>query len=86
MKEIWKAIDSKTITSAGGIVVAMLAIWVMYQVFSDSFSDLTSEVSAHDTTQRLMDSETNEVLRGVTNALEGNTKVLEAVLRTYPQP
>ena len=86
MKEIWKAIDSKTITSAGGIVVAMPAIWVMYQVFSDSFSDLTSEVSAHDTTKRLMDSETNEVLRGVTNALEGNTKVLEAVLRTYPQP
>lgn len=81
MKELIKTFDAKTITSAGGIVVAILAIWVLYKVFTNDFSHLTEQVRSHDTTTQEIRRETNSVLRDVATALESNTQVIQQALR-----
>ena len=77
MKEIIKTFDAKTITSAGGIVVAILSIWVLFKVFTNDFSHLTEGVRLHDVATQEIQRETNTVLRDVATALEGNTRVIE---------
>ena len=68
-----KGIDSKTITSAGGIVIAIMAFWILGQILTRDMSRVESAIRY----QADVQAATNDVLRDNTAAIEGNTKVLE---------
>jgi len=70
-------LNARTITSAGGIVVAILSIWVLFKVFTNDFSHLTEQIRSDHAIDQEIQKETNTVLRDVATALEGNTRVIQ---------
>ena len=65
---------AKTITSAGGIILALFLGYILYKTTSN---DLTHIQRAIDNQTEIM----GKVLRENTKAIEGNTKVLEIIER-----
>ena len=84
MMKSLQGIDSKTITSAGGIVIALLLGYGMIKMSTNDVAHLEASVIQHSADMSSIQMETNEVLRRNTVVIEGNTKVLEILLQTWP--
>ena len=82
MKEVLSTIDAKTITSAGGIVIALFLSYALYKVVVNDVAHVESALIQHSSEMSNIQSETNEVLRKNTAVIEGNTKILEILLQT----
>lgn len=85
LKEILKDIDSKTITSAGGIVIALVLAYFLYQLAGVKIDTGLANVANAMTTSAQEDAKlksdlTQALIRNAA-AIEGNTKVMEQVLR-----
>lgn len=81
MKQFLQAIDSKTITSAGGIVIALMLGYLLYDVGVNKTQNIANSVSAFAATDATSKDRLAEALIQNAKALEGNTKVMEQVLR-----
>lgn len=80
-KELLKNIDAKTITSVGGIILAAFLCYVLWDIAGqkiDGISQALAEFSTGDLKSK--DNLANALLQNA-KALEGNTKVMEQVLR-----
>ena len=74
-------LDTKTLTVAGTSVALMFALWVIFKLMTNDFVHLEAQVVGHDDRSASLQQETNEVMRDVVTAIEGNTKVIEQLLR-----
>lgn len=81
MKQFLQAIDSKTITSAGGIVIALMLGYLLYDVGVNKTQNIANAVSAFAATDANSKDRLADALIQNAKALEGNTKVMEQVLR-----
>lgn len=77
MKEILKVADAKTITSVGGIILALVLAFFIYDLSGRKITDLAEAVNAFkeediDAKKSLADA----LLKNAT-AVEGNTKVMQ---------
>ena len=72
--------DAKNITAAGGIVVAILALGVIYKIITNDFAHVELGINQHNADTQAVQRETNEVLRNVATALEGNTRVIQQAI------
>ena len=72
---IFKNIDSKTITSAGGIILAGFLAFTIYKILTNDLTHINSSIEKQAEIQK----DTNAILIDNAKAIEGNTKVLESL-------
>ena len=72
---IFKNIDSKTITSAGGIILAGFLAFTIYKILTNDLTHINSSIEKQAEIQK----DTNAILIDNARAIEGNTKVLESL-------
>ena len=77
MKSLLEKIDSKMITSVGGILLAGFLAYTLFKVLTNDLSHVNSAIQGVGEIQK----ETNQVLRQNAEAIVGNTKVLEILER-----
>ena len=77
MEKLLKSFDRYTITSAGGIVVALFLAYVLYKVLTNDLSHISEAILRVSDVQQ----KTNEALIQNATAIEGNTKVLQILER-----
>lgn len=70
MKTLLEKFDAKTITSAGGILIALVLAYILYGILTNDLTHIGNYIQ-----------QTNEVLRKNTAAIEGNTEVLRILER-----
>jgi len=83
---IAKQIDGKTITSAGGIVVALFLGWILWQVLSNDVSQIAQEVSAHGMETAQIQREYQTVLtdlKGVIEESNQNSEQMRRLIETF---
>ena len=68
-------INAKTITSAGGIVLALFLAWGLIQFVTNDLSRVEGAINHQTAVQQ----DTNEVLRDLTAVVEGNTEVMRSL-------
>ena len=89
MTNLWEKLDAKTITvvitSAGGIVLAILFWWSNYKLSSNEIQHLEAAVGSHAGETREIQKETNQVLREVTKTLEQNAGALQQNTKAVEQ-
>ena len=83
MKGILEKLDSKLITSAGGIVLALFLAYVLYMTLTNDLTHINSSIEK----QTVVQEKTNDVLRELSTTVAGNTSVIRSleatVLRGY---
>lgn len=84
MPNLFKDIDSKTITTGGGILLAAFCIYVMWDTYNTGFRNLTTTVYARQDEELQAKNDLTKALTQNAAAIEGNTKVMEQVLRQRP--
>lgn len=73
-KNLTGIFNTKTIIQAGGILVALFTLFVLYKVLTNDLPHLERAINRQTDTF-------GEVLRENTKAIEGNTKILEIIER-----
>ena len=73
MKTLLENINSKTITSSGGIILSGFLIYVLFKVLTNDLSHISSSIDKMSEVQ----AETNEILILHTAVLESNIRILE---------
>lgn len=76
MKELLDRIDSKLITSVGGILLSFFLGYALYQIATAQYSALAKNVQQLDSNTRDSQSKLSETLAGVTKALNENTQAV----------
>lgn len=74
MQELLAKIDTKTITSAGGILLTAGSLFIIYQLAFSGIETITRAVEAHSNDTRNKDSELNITLKELKKAIDDNTK------------
>ena len=75
MKTLLENINSKTITSSGGIILSGFLIYVLFKVLTNDLSHISSSIDKMSEVQ----AETNEILILHTAVLESNIRILEKI-------
>ena len=81
MNDFLKHIDAKLIREAGLFLALMATLFVIYKVTTNDIAHVEQAVLQGNAQAIEVQKDTNEVLRNLQSAIEGNTKVLEATLR-----
>ena len=84
MEKLLEKIDAKTITSAGGILLAAFFGWILYLVITGQNRDIVQSIRDHSSADIEIKKELNDVLRNQVKATEGNTaavRELQLLLR-----
>lgn len=71
MDKLKDILDAKTITSAGGIIIALFALWIISQMFVGI---------------QQMTAETNKVLRENTRVIQESTEVIKNLSNILSRP
>lgn len=69
--------NTKTITSAGGIVLAIMMSYFLYKVTTNHLDHIDNAIQAQTEVQK----DTNDILRLNAQAITGNTEVLKIIER-----
>ena len=75
MKTLLENINSRTITSSGGIILSGFLIYVLFKVLTNDLSHISSSIDKMSEVQ----AETNEILILHTAVLESNIRILEKI-------
>lgn len=75
MKQLLNSIDSKVITSVGGIILAAGLAYTLYSVLTNDLSHINQAILK----QAEIQQDTNGVLRENAKAITGNTEVLRTL-------
>ena len=81
MNDFLKHIDVKMVREAGLFLALMATLFVIYKVTTNDIAHVEQAVLQGNAQAIEVQKDTNEVLRNLQSAIEGNTKVLEATLR-----
>ena len=69
--------NTKTITSAGGIVLAIMMSYFLYKITSNHLDHIDRSIDK----QTEVTTQTNEILRNLNGSIQGNTEVLKIIER-----
>lgn len=67
--------NTKTITSAGGIVLAIMMSYFLYQITSNHLDHIDKSIDK----QTEVTQQTNEILRGLNGSIQSNTEILRVL-------
>lgn len=81
MKEILKNLDAKTLTSAGAVIIALYLIYAYSELAGNRINGVTQAFNDFKTADINAKKDLAEAFLQNAKALEGNTKVMEQVLR-----
>lgn len=82
MNKMLESFDAKTITSAGGIVVAIISIYFLWDVSSKRIDNIVNAQTTASASEQSYKDKLADALLQNARAIEGNTKVMEQVLKT----
>ena len=77
-----KQIDNKTLTTAGAVIIAIFALYIIWQLASDDFTSVSNEVSAHSFQASVDQREYVNVLGELKGVIEDNNRLIETLLIT----
>ena len=77
-----KQFDNKTLTTAGAVIIAMFALYIIWQLVSDDFASVSTEVSAHSIQASIDQREYVNVLGELKGVIEDNNRLIETFLIT----
>jgi len=77
MNTLIDKIDSKVITSVGGIVLALFLAFILYQIITNDLTHINETLKA----QIHIQADTNQVLRENTQMIQSNTEILRILER-----
>ena len=69
--------NAKTITSAGGILIALVLSWTIYKILTNDLTHINASINR----QADIQDKTNQILIDNAKAIEGNTKIIEIIER-----
>jgi len=69
--------NTKTITSAGGIVLALLMSYYLYKITSNHLDHIDKAIER----QTSVTEQTNEVLRNLNGSIQSNTEIIRVLER-----
>ena len=77
MKNLLENIDAKMVREAGLFLALIASLFVLLKIMTNDFAHLRVTVAQQQEIQK----ETNSVLRDLSKSIEGNTRVMESLLR-----
>lgn len=81
MDKILKALDPKTITSVGGIILAIILSYFLYDLTVNQMQGLQKTIAESSSADAKSKEALADALLKNAVAIEGNTKIMEQLLR-----
>jgi len=80
MNKFLEQLDSKTITSAGGIILAIMLSFFLYSLSGAKIDNVTAALASFQASDQLSKDKLANALLENAKVIEGNTRVMQQVL------